>query len=446
MKIIIAGAGSVGIHLTKLLSEELHDIVVIDVNKERLNSVLSLYDVLTLNGSAASFETLREAGVKKCDLFISVTRNEEINILSGILAKKLGAKNTIARIENQEHQLPLNKAHYLDLGIDSLIYPQKLAAREIISLLGQTGTTEVYDFQGGKLSLFVIKLDANAPVINKSLRETSNLDNKFVYRAVAITRNNRTIIPRGDEIFQENDLVYVITNQLGVNNLIKFSGQKQLVTKNIMILGGSRIGIRTAKELEKNSNIKLIEKNRSKCLEITDLLNNTLVINGDGRDIEVLIQEGLEKMDAFIAATGNSETNIFSCLIAKQHGVKKTIAEVENIDYISIAKNMGIDAIINKKQIAASYIFRFTMKTEVNSIFCFMTSKAEVLEFIVKQNAKITQKPLKDIGFPKDAIIGGVVRGKSSFIASGDTHIKADDKVVVFALPDAIYKVGKYFN
>lgn len=446
MKIIIAGAGEVGMHLAKMLSEDLHDIIVIDVDKERLNTVSLQYDVLTVAGSATSIPILKEVGVKKADLFLSVTKNEEINILAAILAKRLGAKKTIARIENQEHQLPLNKTHYRELGVDSLIYPQRLAAREITSLLAQSGTSEVFDFQGGKLSLFVIKLRKNAPILNKTLREAAEMDKKMVYRAVAITRDTETIIPRGQDVFKEDDLVYVITNQSGIKNLIKYSGHKPLDSHNIMILGGSRIGIKTAKELEKSTNIKLIERNKEKCLEITDHLQNTLVINGDGRDVDMLIQEGLDKMDAFIAVTGRSETNIFTCLIAKKHGVKKTIAEVENINFISIAENMGIDAIINKKHIAASYIFRFTMNTEVSSIFCFMTSKAEALEFVVKGNAIVTKSKLSDIDFPKDAIIGGIVRGKSSFIAQGDTEIKENDNVVVFALPDAIHKVGKYFN
>lgn len=446
MKICIAGAGEVGMHLAKMLSQELHDIIVIDVNQERLQDVSMRYDVLTINGSATSIEILREATIKKCDLFISVTKNEEVNFLSAILAKKLGAAFTIARIDNHEHQLPANKTHYLELGVDSLIYPQKLAAREITNLLAQSGTTEVFDFQGGKLSLFVIKLMENAPILNKTLREAAELDKRMVYRAVAITRNNKTIIPRGEERFQLGDFVYVITNQASIKSLIKFSGHQELDIQKIMILGGSRIGVRTAKELEKNISIKLIEIDKDKCLEITDFLTDTLVINGDGRNIDLLEQEGLDQMDAFIAATGNSETNIFSCIIAKQHGVRKTIAEVENIEYISIAEKMGIDAIINKKHIAASYIFRYTMSTEVNSIFCFMVSKAEALEFVAKPGSKITKDMLKNIDFPKDAIVGGIVRGKNSFIAKGDTQIKEEDKVVVFALPNAIHKVGKYFG
>ncbi|NOZ46729.1 MAG: Trk system potassium transporter TrkA [Chlorobi bacterium] len=446
MRIIIAGAGEVGTHLAKMLSSHKHDITVIDTDEDKLTAISSHFDILTVLGSCTSFEKLKETGIKKSDLFISVTHTEEINITAALLGKKLGAKKSIARINNFEYLEPENKAHFISLGIDSLIYPQKLAAREIVNLLKQTGTTEMFDFSGGKLSLYVIKLEEDAPIINKTLKEASSLAKNFDYRAVAITRDGDTIIPRGDDIFKVNDLIYVITNQSGVPDLMQYSGKKKIHIKNIMIMGGSRIGLRTAMELEDQFNIKLIEISRSRCNFITSLLKNTLLINGDGRDIELLEEEGIRKMDAFIAATGNSETNILSCLHAKQMGVKKTIAEVENIDYIDLADNIGVDTIINKKLIAASHISRFTMNAEVENIVCLTGADAEVLEFVVKENAKITKKPLKSIRFPKDAIIGGVIRGNSSFIATGNTEIKSHDKVVIFVLPSAMSKVEKYFN
>ncbi|MCK4661658.1 MAG: Trk system potassium transporter TrkA [Bacteroidales bacterium] len=446
MRIIIAGAGEVGTHLAKMLSKENHDIVVIDSDEEKLRVIDSHFDILTIHGSATSISTLKDARIKKTDLFISVTTNEEVNIIAAILGKRLGAKKTIARIDSYEYLIPANKTHFIELGIDSLIYPQKLASREIVSLLNQTGTTEIFDFADGRLSLFVIKLEKNAPIINKTLMEAAQMDEERAYRAVAITRDNQTIIPRGQDIFKEHDIVYVITDKSGIKNIVKFSGQHSLDINNIMIIGASRIGLRTAKDLEKNITIKLIEINKNKCYEIADFLTNTMIINGDGRDSELLEEEGIKKMDAFIAATGNSETNIFSCLIAKKFGVKKTIAEVENIDYIDTAESMGIDAIINKKLIAASHIFRFTMDAEVSSLVCLIGSNAEVLEFVAHSDSKITKGTLKEIKFPKDAIVGGVVRGKSAFIAIGDTRVKPNDKVVVFALPSAIHKIGDYFN
>lgn len=446
MKIIIAGAGEVGMYLAKMLANEHHEIVVMDVNIERLEDVSNHFDLLTIQGSATSFETLKEAGIKNADLFIAVTHEVAVNITACILSKKLGAKRTIARIDNREYLLPINKAHFISMGIDSLVYPQMLAAREIVNLLSQTGTSEVFNFSGGSLSLFVLRLDESAPVINKTLEEASKIDKELIYRAVAITRNDITIIPRGNDIFMPNDIVYVITNQKGVGKLMKYSGQKKLETDNIMILGGSRIGKRTAITLQEVSKVKLIEHNKDKCFELADQIPDAMIINGDGRNIDLLREEGIEKMDAFIAVTGDSETNILTCIQAKRLGVKKTIAAVENTDYINLAENLGIDAMINKKLITASYIMRFTVNADVPSFVCLSGSDAEVLEFVVRPGSKITKAILKEVGFPKEAIIGGVIRDKKGFIAQGDTHVLANDRVVVFALPSVMHRIERFFN
>jgi trk system potassium uptake protein TrkA len=446
MKIVIAGAGEVGSHLAKMLSNENHDIVLIDTNEDHLKAIGTNLDVLTFAGSATSINILQDTGIKKADLFIAVTQSEEINITASILGKRLGAQKTIARIDNQEYLLPANKEHFTSLGVDYMIYPERIAAREIVGLLQQTGTTEVVDFSGGRLSLFVIKLDQSAPIINKTLNEANAELSDMEFRAVAITRNSETLIPRGDDVFLPNDQVYVITNQAGIDDLMKYSGKEKFDVDNIMILGGSRIGKMAAKVLGSHHNVKLIEADRSKSYQLSNYLNNTLVINGDGRNIDMLMDEGLPKMDAFIAVTGNSETNMLSCLLASKMGVKRTIAEIENMDYIPLAENMGIDTVINKKLITASRIFRFTMTEEVSTIKCLTGTDAEVMEFVVKPESKAVNGKIKDLNFPEDSIIGGVIRGKNSFIAKGETEIQPFDRVVVFALPSAIFKVGKYFS
>jgi len=438
--------GAIGMHMTKMLSNGNHEIVVIDKKEEMLQDVSAHYDVMTIHGSATSFADLKEAGIKKADLFVSLTHTNEINITACMLAKQLGAKKTIARIDNQEYLLPLNKSHFYNIGIDSLIFPQKLAAREIVNLLNDERTTEVFNFSGGKLSLYVIKLEIDAPIIGKKLSEVAVNNKDLVFRALAISRDGETMIPRPDEIFRHNDLVYVITNQTGVTPMMEFAGTRRLTCNNIMILGGSQMGVRTAHALEKSSNIKLIEMDKAKSEHLADYLTGTLVINADGRDIDSLKEEGLGLMDVFISVTGNDELNILSCIQAKNLGVKKTIASVENTEYLHLAESMGIDAIINKKLIAASYILRFTMTAEVPSFLCLTGSDAEVLEFLVKPDSKIIKYPLRDMGFPKDAVIGGVIRERSSFIATGDTQINVNDRVVVFALPSALQKIDKFFN
>lgn len=445
MKIIIAGAGEVGSHLAKILSSDYHDITVIDPDEYRLKQVDSYMDILTIHGSSTSLETLRDANIQKTDLFIAVAHLEDTNITSAILGKKLGAKKTIARIDNEEYLLPQWKHYFTELGIDYMIYPEKIAAREVLGFLHQTGNTEFFDFSGGKLSLYVLRLDEDATILDRSLSEIME-GKSLEYRAVAITRNEQTIIPKGHDKFQIGDHIYVISTKAGFRDLMKFSGKKSMDINDIMILGGSRIGRRTAQELEKKYNVKLVEINNSKCLQLADVLEKTLIINGDGRDIELLMEEGLPEMDAFIAVTGNSETNILSCLLAKEMGVEKTIAEVENMDYINLAEHIGVDSIINKKVVAAGRIFRFTQAAKVSMIKCLTGTNAEVLEFVVAPDSKITLSPLKDMKFPKDATIGGVIRGNSSFIAQGDTHIHPKDKVVVFALPSALQKLEKFFS
>jgi trk system potassium uptake protein TrkA len=446
MNIIIVGAGEVGTHLATMLAKEYHDVVVIDPNAEMLSQLSAVTDVVTFQGSATSISVLKDANIKKADLFIAVAHSEETNIVSATLAKRLGAKKVIARIDKNEYLQPNNKEIFLNLGIDSLIYPERLAAREVVTLLGQTSSTEFVDFSGGKLSLIVFRLEEDSPVIDYTLLQATKNLNSLDYRAVAISREGETIIPRGNDQFKYNDLVYVIANQNGIKDMMEHSGKKNIDVNNLMILGGSRIAIHIANELEKSMNVKLIEVDKEKSQKLAGQFKNALVINGDGRNTDLLIEEGLPYMDAFVAVTGNSETNILSCIVAKRMGVKKTIAEIENINYIRLAESIGVDTVINKKLITASRIFRYTMSTDVSAIKCLTGSDAEVLEFIVKPGAPITKGRLKDVSFPKDAIIGGVVRGDSAFIAKGDSEIKPYDRVVVFALPSAINKIGKFFN
>ncbi|MFO7655509.1 MAG: Trk system potassium transporter TrkA [Bacteroidales bacterium] len=446
MRIIIAGAGEVGSHLAKMLSQENHDIILVDPDEEKLKRISSNLDVMTRAGSSTSISLLTDCDIKRSDLLISVTTSEDTNITTSILGKKLGVKKTIARIDNQEYLFPKYIEFFTNLGVDYMIYPEKIASRELISMLEQTGSIDLVDFDRGKLTLFAIKLDEEAPIINKSLMETARDLKKQDYRAVAISRNGKTIIPRGSDIFLAGDIIYVISNTEGIPELMEYSGKEKIEIDNIMILGGSRIGTLAAKELGNQHNVKLIEINREKSYRLSNMLDNTLVINGDGRDLNLLVEEGLKNMDAFIAVTGDTETNILSSVLASKLGVKKTIAEVENIDYIVLAENMGIDTIINKKIITASRIFRFTTSESVSSVKCLTGTNAEVVEYLAKEGSKITKAPLNQSGFPKDSIIGGIIRNDNSFIANGYTIIQPGDKVIVFALPSAIGKLGKFFN
>ncbi|MFI3295333.1 MAG: Trk system potassium transporter TrkA [Rikenellaceae bacterium] len=446
MKIIIAGAGEVGTHLAKMLSYEQHEITLVDNNEKKLAEITNSADVMPMLGSLTSFDTLKRSGADRCDLFIAVSPLEQDNILACTIAKGMGARKSVARIDNNEYLQPNNKEVFIGMGIDYMFYPEKVAAREVITLLGHTSTTEYVDFSGGHLTLVGFKLDHGSPLINKTLLEVTKDRSQLDYRTVAISRDEKTIIPRGDDYFKQGDMIYVISNRHSQKEVMNFSGKVDVDVKNLMILGGSHIGRVIARELQDSMNIKMVDYNSEKAYKLAEILDKTLVINEDGRKLEVMVEEGLPNMDAFIALTGRSETNILAAMLAKKMGVKKVIAEVENINYIGLAESVGIDTIINKKLITASAMFRFTMNTDVQAIKCLNGCDAEVLEFIVKPDSPATRGMIKHIHFQRGAIVGGVVRGEKAFIASGTTELKAYDRVVVFALPEAIAKVGHFFE
>ncbi len=446
MRIVISGIGEMGSHLARMLSGNGHDITVIDSDTKALNELSNLADLITVEGDTTAFAVLRKAGVRRCDLFIAVNHTENQNILAAIMAKQLGAKKSIARVDNNEYLEPNNKEMFINMGIDYLFYPEKVAAQEVTNLLGHTSTTDYVDFSGGLLALIVIKLEPTSPLLGRSLSDLADDGSITDFRAVAITRGSQTIIPRGQDEFFEGDVVYVIARKDVAKRVTELSGQKSVEVKNLMILGGSRIGVRVALELQDEMNVKIIEYNGEKAYRLAEELDKTLIIHEDGRNLDAMLEEGLVSMDAFLAVTGRSETNILAAMQAKRMGVKKVIAEVENLNYIRLAESVGIDTIINKKRVTASNIFRFTMSTDVQAIRCLSGSEAEVLEFIVKPNSPATKCMIKDMRLPQDVIIGGIVRGDKVFIAVGDTRINAYDRVVVFSMPESIAKVGDFFN
>lgn len=446
MNIIIAGDGEVGLHLAESLVNSNHNITIVDPHEDLLKMVESHADLMTINGNSTSISVLQRASVRKADLLISVVHDEHINLMTCILGKKLGAKKVVARVNTMENLSIENRQIYQELGIDALISPEDVAAQEIISLLKQSAATEVFDFSEGRLQLFMIKLEASAPVVDKTLNEIANEYRSLNFRAVAIHRNRKTFIPRGEDRFMANDLAYVITKPEAIDLLLELGGKVEHEIHNVMIVGGGRVGRITAKRLEKEMNIKLLEKDIDRCLTLTDYLENTLVINGDARNIQLLEDEDIRNMDAFISVTNNTETNILTCLHARMSGVKRTIALVGNIDYIDIAQNIGIDTIINKKLIAASYMVRFTMGNEVLNLKCLSGIDANAMEMIARPGSAITKKPLNKLTIPEGMIIGGIVRDEKAYIATGNFQVEENDKVVVFVMPNTIYKAEKLFH
>ncbi len=446
MKIIIAGAGEVGYHLAKQLSMENHDITIIDVDSRQLERADSNTEVLTLLGSSTSLEILNKADVSTTDLLVAVTSSESVNINTVILAKKLGAKKTIARVGHAEYVAENNSALFHSLGIDHLIYPEELASNEIAKLIERAAATDILEFEKGKLSLLGLRLDPKSIVLGKSLKEVASEYPDVEFRLVAIQRGMRTIIPGGEDLFLRNDQIFVLTTHSGIEEITKIAGKAGQRMENIMILGGGKIGRLTAKMLENSINIKIIESDREKSRDIADILQKALIIQGDGRDLDLLAQEGIVDMDAFIAVTEDAETNIITCLMAKHLGVGKTIALIDNVDYIPLTQTIGLDSLINKKLIAANSISKFIRRANIVSIASIQGVDAEILEYVAQPGSAITKKEVKDLKFPHNAILGGYIRGGEGFITVGNTRIQDGDKVVVVAMPEIIDKVEKLFN
>ena len=448
MKIIIAGSGEVGFHLAKLLSFESQDIILIDVNRESLIHASTHLDIRVVRGNATSITVLKEAQVNNADLFISVTSSETTNITACVLAKQLGVKHTIARISNTEFIHNKDEVGFEKIGIDELISPESLAAKEIELLLNQSAFNDTFEFEDGALLMIGLILSRTTAFVGKTVQEVAELYPNLEYMPIAIQRyaTQYTLIPRGDTQFKEGDQVYFTTTQKGIYLIYKLARKVRIEIKNVMILGASNIGSKTARDLCTHGfNIKLVEKSKDKAFEVADAIPDCLVIQGDGRDVDLLDEEQICDMDAFIAVTGNSETNIMSCLVAKSKGVKKTIALVENMDYFQLSHSIGIDTLINKKLLAANNIFRYIRKGEIVAMAKLNNMNAEILEFLVTSNSVVCNKLIKKIDFPRSAIIGGIIRDGEGMIALGNFNIIAGDRVVVCCLPQSIKKVEKLF-
>ncbi|MCD7975742.1 MAG: Trk system potassium transporter TrkA [Tannerellaceae bacterium] len=445
MKIIIAGAGEVGTHLAKMLAQERQDITLMDTDEDRLHFPNTNAEILPVVGNPTSLKDLQEAGVRKADLFISVTPEETANITACILASNLGANKTLARINNYEYLLPKNKELFNKLGIGSMIYPEMLAAQEIVTAVRRPWTRQYWELFGGALILIGVKIRENSQLVNLQLADLLNMQK--LYHLVAIKRRNETIIPGGADRIEAGDLVFFTTTKAHVKDVQQHAGKKNPEVKKVIIMGGSRIAIRTCQYLPPHIRVKVIEMDKEKSHRIAEVVpGNVLIINGDGRDTDLLMQEGIQDAQAFVALTDNSSTNILACLAAKRAGVLKTIAKIENLDYIPLAESMDIGSVINKKMIAASHIYQFLLDADVSNVKSLTFANADVAELVARPNSKITRKQVKDLRLPRDMTLGGLIRDGEPMMIKGDTQIQAYDRVVVFCLDTAMRKLEDYFN
>ncbi|MBN2864255.1 MAG: Trk system potassium transporter TrkA [Bacteroidales bacterium] len=444
MKIIIAGDGEVGFYLAKLLILEFQDITLIDTQKEKLDFAERDLGIATVLGDSTSYKVLKQAGIESANLLIAVTSVESSNITTCLIGKKLGAKFTIARIINMEYLADKKTLDLQELGIDVLISPESLATREVSYILKSPALKEIFNLHGKALYLMGLLLEEDTYIVNKTIAETADLIPHNSFMNVAVHRNGTTLIPTGKLKFQKGDLLYFVSTEEGKNGVIEYAGKKTAGIKNVLVIGGSRTGKYIALKLSRDYNIKLIDKDIEKCNFLAKNIPNVQIVCGDGTNVKVLEEERLGNFDAIVSVTGNSETNIFTCLIAKEYGVRKAIAMVENIGLFDYSQKMGIDTLINKKMAAANFIFRYIIKGRV--LTHLYGVDASIQEFIVKKNSRITRKPIKELNFPTNNIISGVVRHGKGYITLGNFQIKAEDRVFVFSLPHSSSDINAFFN
>lgn len=444
MKILIAGAGEVGSHLAKLLSREEQDVTILDTDADHLAKLDANFNLLTLQGKPTSFESIKEAGAAHCDLFIAVTPFETNNVLACSIAKSLGAKRTVARIDNYEYMLRDNRDFFLAMGVDHLIYPEYLAAREIMLSLKRSWTRNWFEIHDGLLIVAGVKIQANSIINGMALKDIGR-EHRF-FHVSAIKRNYETIIPRGNDIIREGDIVYFTSTPEYVDTVRDICGNTGTPIRKCLIMGGSRIAVRLVRMAGDTYRFKIVECDRARCEWLAERCPDAKIINADGRDIDILVEEGITDMDAFIALTASSETNILASVSARELGVCKTVAEVENIQFISEAENLNVSTIINKKLLASGRIFQILLEADADTPKFMALADADVAEIEVRAGSKITRAPVKDLNLSRDMTIAGLIRHNKGMIVTGNTRIEAGDHVVVFCLSGAIHKIERLFN
>lgn len=460
MKIIIAGAGAVGTHLARMLSNDNQDVTLIDADETRLSRLGNELDIMTLTRQPASISGLKEAEVHKADLFIAVTPNESENLTCAMLAKQLGARNTVARVDNYEYMKPENLELFKKMGIESLIYPELLAAEDIAASSRYSWVRQMWEFNGGDLLMLSVKMHDANPIYEK---EISNKDNQLVgytlkdigrqhghnFHVVAIKRDGETISPNGDEKILPRDLVFFMTTKDKLDEIRHLTGKDDYpAVNNSLIIGGGKLSVRASWKLnEIHNNVKIIEPDRQRTEELQALVSpDTMILEGEGYDVDLLNDEGYNTMEAIIALTDNDQANILACVAARRRGIRKTIAQVENLDYFDMADDLDIGTVINKKMIAASHIYRMLLKGDVNNVKMLTIGNADVAEFVVKPHSKMTKKIIMEQNLPRGVNIGGMSRDGKSMLVGGRTQLQAGDKVVVFCTGNTLRKLDKFFK
>ncbi len=445
MYIIVIGAGEVGFDVARQLSREQHEVTVVDIDPDKLARVRERLDVLTVQGSGTSADVLEEAGIRRADLLLAVTSIDEVNLISCMMAHRLGVPIKIARVRSGEFTRlnPVLRAE--DLGIDLLIHPEETTAQEILLLIRRASATDVLSFADGKLQLVGLRVETDAPIINRRLMDFMQENRHLIFRVMVIQRGGRTILPRGDDVFRPRDQVFVLAYTPDLPEVIRLFGKSEARMRYIMILGGTPIGAKTALLLSqmRGMQVKLIEPDRVQAEKLAETLPDILVLNGDPTDIDLLVAEGLGETDAFIAVTRDEESNLVTCLLAKHLGVKKTIAQVSKPGYVPLSQTIGLDAAVNVKLAVSRGILHFLRGRLVESVATIPGIDVEIVELKVEEGAALDGKVVREIRFPRGMLLGAVIRNGSVEIVTGDTRIQAGDRLLVFVLPGRLAEIRK---
>ncbi|SHK37773.1 Trk system potassium transporter TrkA [Rhodothermus profundi] len=448
MRVVIIGAGEVGFDVARILSLEQHDVVVVDTDPTVLEQVAQRLDVLTVQGSGTSIHTLEATGIREADMLIAVTAIDEVNLIACMMADRLGVATTVARVRSDVLGRAESVLKASELGIDLLIHPEESTAAEIVRLIRRAGATDVLNFCDGRLQLVGMRLDPQAPVLGRSLRELAAELAPLRFRVMAISRGFRTILPHGDERLQRNDQIFVLARPGEIPVIARAMGKLEAPIQRIMILGGTKVGAYVARQLgrEKNRQIKLIEPDREQAERLAERLEHVLVLHGDVTDIDLLVSEGLGEMDAFVAVTDDEESNLVTCLMAKHLGVRKTVALLSKTAYVPISQTIGLDAAVSQKLAVSREILRFLRGRHVLSVATVYGLNAEILEIEAKPRAPVVRKPLKALKLPRGVLIGALLRDGQVEIATGDTQIQAGDRAIVFVTPEQLAEVERLFD
>ena len=450
MKILIIGAGQVGYFLCERLSLEGHEVTLIDRDSDHLQRTQDRLNVMGIVGNGASAESLEQAGIKDTDIFIAVTDMDEVNILACLLAREYGVSTRVARVKSIEYSGGGAVLSKEKLGIDLLINPDDAVAEEISKIACRSGAFDVAEFVEGQIQFIGYRIGQSSPLCDLTLKELGEIRGIYRFVVTAISRGDKTIIPRGEDTIQAGDRIFIFAHQKdmpAIQYMLKLEEDQVSKKPRIFILGGGHIGLRIAEMLEKRRfDVRLVDRNEERCIKLSAKLDRTMVIHAEGTDIRTLIDEGVENADVFIAVTDNDETNILCSLLCKKHGARRALALVNNPELVNLAPTLGLDASVSPRLAAAGAILKYVRRGGVISLATVEGSNSEVLEIEVKQGSGIENKTLQDLHFPAGAIIGAIVRGTTYEIPSGESRLKEGDRVVIFALPGALAKVERFFE